>query len=1324
MENRRPPFSIEGRRLGRLAISRGRLTFALCFGGTVALTASTTLIAEAQFNARGRAPRSAPSRPPQARAPTANQTHESDSSAREQGRASRDQVLIDRYRKLIIDQPGEEVPLVRLAELMRQRDGNLDQLIEELEALAKSDDATDRYGAFLSLGFFLAQQGELEGALDYVDQAIAIFPQKQAAHRFKGQLAVRMGNGEMATASFEQALSAAVEPDRTFLLRQLRTLSLEKNDIDRARAYHLKLTSSSKGNSYLEGELGRELLSRGRTTEAIEELRRVAKLQQHDARALGPALLDLGEAELEGGQHEEAIEHLRSAARLLRDNPGKQLQAQNKLAEVHRDRGDLPKYLEQLEKEARSAQSLELLGRLYEQEGQTDKALDAYRRASRLDPRNLDLKLRLTKMLELTGDLDGAVEAAKDVSRAAPSDVQLSLRLINMLLAQGHRDQAIAEWDRIFGRALSEPEACLVLADFAERLQDIARQDRALSHLSTTQTDSYRVLIDLGSRYFRKGDEDRARKTWNRILNVVRDPSEAEVIVGEVLINHEAFLDGVDLLRKARDRKPESPEVVKALALGLERSAAHAPGARQSKFQDEAIEQYEILLGLPAPPSDHSLARRHLVRLYKRRGDLALKIEQLKLEAQRRPDDSKTLRLLASAQEQAGRLGEAADTLLGLTRKHPSDIDALKELAPMQLRLGKFKEAIKTWEALVAADPQRSREYFSAMSEAAKRIGDLALALDYAEKSIKRATDDPNALRLLGELYVQQGQLDKAQEAFSRALTLDDNLDAVRLQLAELKLQTGDANGAFEHLCHLVRYSNDEVAIKRASSRLLSLGVGLGRLGDVESMLRRLSLAHPDNQVFRSLFFEVLTTLVYPLELQLDHGSGDTADQAQDDLRSLSQRSKVVLLSALSSETQRDQVLAVRLLAYDDSASTQMALVAFAEGNHPLDARLAALSAVNSPTRPQVTQRLIALADGEKSWDARVAAAAIYALRAAPDARAALAKLTESESVERAGHAALALSLAAPLSEAEATSLAARMLGWINDPSAYRDLKRAALLGLSGLLERYQPAQLSLSPLDLVDVTKQLLARESAEIAQLGLILLDKLPPSPQRRAALATALLMSDEGIRRAARHTAFVPTQTALELRYLYRQSRIEPGRFGLARLVHDIAARYHADESTVDPSAEVVESMNPALRRAASELLSTSSEDSFEVLRQLDPGGLLESLRSELKDILFDVARANAPMSTGAIRHLRPGDGTNTETLLLEALSDHARAEDAHVALRRDASAASLDLLERFERTEPRLDWSQRRRMIQTLVEIEGQNSKDLKERARAAIDRLGK
>lgn len=1266
---------------------------------TVALLDSSS--SSAQFNARGRSRPVAPAKPPQSQSTKVPETKakpsEKTGSAQDPS-AEREQALILRYRKLIIDQPGEEVPITRLAELTRKQDGNIDKLLAELKALTIAGSPEQKYGALLALSYYLMLDGSTSEALTGIKQAVQLFPKRRVAHQLQGKVEASSGDKQAALLSLERALQVSEAAERSYLLRELRQLSLDVGDLDRARSYHSKLTSDAKGNSYLEGELGRELLSRGLTAQAIVELERVANKQRHDQRTYGPALLDLGEAELHAGKYDQAIAHLEQAARLLKPNPGKQLSAQRQLAEAHQQQGTLKSYLSELESQANSAQSYELLGHLYEQEGQSTEAVRAYQRASERAPNDIDLKLRLARVYELTGDVEAAVVTQKSVALLAPSDIQLSLRLMNMLLAQGQRKEVLQEWDRIYSRVRADAEACLLLADYAERLQEGERQLRVLGQLSEKGSKDYRVLIDLGSRYFRKGDEIAAKKIWQTIPLVVADKAKGQVILAEVLIDHEAFDEGLALLRAARKSSPHSPNIVKSLAFGLERALANAQGRKQSQLKDEAIEQFETLLGMQGAAKDAVLARRHLVRLYKQRGDLLLQIEKLKQTLLAHPERDDLLRLLAASLDKAGDLNGAAAALLKYCTKHPGEAEALNELAQAQLRRGDYERATSTWQRLIQADPQRSREYYKYMSDAAKARGNLADALRYAEAAAKRQANDPIALSQLGELYVAQGQFKEAQDAFARALLNDDSLDSVRLQLSDLQSKSGQADAAFDHLSFILRTSKDDVALKRASARLLNLGTANGRLEEVETTLRRLAIARPETATYRQLFFEILTSQVYPLELKVHHGSHQEAERARQALADLAARSSVILLTALSSGEKEDHNLALRLLSYDASAPTHMALLAFAEGNHPRVQRIAALLAIEAPQDRIIIERLLTfLRQDDASGDSALACAAAIVLRDTPAAHAALLKSMDHASSELQGHTLLSLSFSKSGRSAHAT-LYDRLLSIAEDPASSRDLKIAAFFGLNGMLgDRTNNAPQTKLPATQITRARQaaILSAQTKDelVAQAALILLSALPRNDDTDRTLSNALLSSSELKRRAAL-VALQNEGPGESLFEVVRSVRPTATQLSLRHHVRTILSTW-LDQNVALTSADL-DQLRPHLLLLAQEILSTSAPDVSAVLTQLNPGGFLAEYRPQLKDTLLKLAQGTTPLSARAVRHLRPSDGPAAQELLGHALSHSLTRDDAFHAIVEDASAASRAILENYERQTPHMNWSERQKL----------------------------
>jgi len=694
--------------------------------------------------------------------------------------------------------------------------------------------------------------------------------------------------------------------------------------------------------------------------------------------------------------------------------------------------------------------------------------------------------------------------------------------------------------------------------------------------------------------------------------------------------------------------------------------------------------QYERVLNLPGNGPEKDLARKHLVRLWKRRGDLPARIEALKQQQKKGSVSADHSRLLAAALEKLGSFEAAVLQLQSHVLLYPGDASALQELAQLQLQLGQFDPAMVSYQKLLLADPKRSYDYFAAMSAAARRHGDLKLALSYAQRAIDLNGTDPDGLSLLGELYLDQGQLAQAEQTFSRALSQDDSLDEVRLKLAELLTQTGQLDAAFDHLTHLLRSASNEVVLKRAQNQVLPLGMALGRGAEVEDTLRRLAIFHPESAVYKQLFFDCLATRLYPLQLALRHGDPKEQAAAQRELRDLASRSGVLLLSALSSDKSSEQDIALRLLSHDVSPTTQLALLAYAEGNHPVARRAAALMSIFPPIAPAAEDRIMKFfVRSDDTRDLSLARAAISAVQGSPRGAAALLRCLDDETAEIAGYAAISLSFHKQLSTQQASHLERVLLHWSSATGTARSLRRTALLGLGARLEQ-RGRRGSAEDSKLLAAARSAAVDGDDEIARLGLLLMKELPHSDADLAVAARALLAPGNGRKDAARALFAVSAHSA-QLTPIFEQLRRSTEPLDLSQYLEFFTEAWlsSAQGSQNDP---LPDELLPHLLSVAEDILQTSALNSPQVFRQLDAGGVLERLRGPLSPLLLSVARSELPWSDQALRHLRAEDGPDTARYLLTALGDAKTRTDALLALSQGTSLASAEVLEAFARSAP--------------------------------------
>src|SRR6185312_12727546 len=173
------------------------------------------------------------------------------------------QVLIDRYTKVVLSQPGSPFPLQRLAQLYREKDGSLKNLIADFEQRAGAA-GPSQYAAVVTLAGIYKIEGRIDDAVKTYERAIALKPSDPSAVLALAHAHQDRGDATAARQRFEQALplqTAVTDKEQT--LRTLMALALDGKDWAGAKGFHEQLVRLEPTSLYVKGELGRELFSRG-----------------------------------------------------------------------------------------------------------------------------------------------------------------------------------------------------------------------------------------------------------------------------------------------------------------------------------------------------------------------------------------------------------------------------------------------------------------------------------------------------------------------------------------------------------------------------------------------------------------------------------------------------------------------------------------------------------------------------------------------------------------------------------------------------------------------------------------------------------------------------------------------------------------------------------------------------------------------------------------------------------------------------------------------------------------------------------------------------
>jgi tetratricopeptide (TPR) repeat protein len=833
--------------------------------------------------------------------------------------------LIDRYTHVVLSQPGAAFPLQRLAQLYRDRDGSVSALVQALQAIADKP-GPEQYAAMVGLAGLYKLDGHAEEAIAAYEKAIAKNGADAGAVLALAGLLEDRGDGPQARARYEQALALeTAKADKEQTLRTLIALALDEKDWAGAKGFHRSLMALEPTSLFVRGELARALIARGEYTRAEVELKDVVAAAAGDNRALAPALKELGAAQAKAHESADALATLKRA--LAAAGPESALRAEiyELIASLYRADQKLPVLIGELTAEhPNDIPRLTLLGGLYEETGDGAKAIETYRRALALNPRQIDLHLRLIRLLQSNGELDRAIAEYEALVRQAPDNPQFAFEECEALLQRGDHARALALVTALEARAANDEEILSRVADFYARIGENERSLRVLQRLAATGAGGDAGhLVDLGDRYFQDGNVPLALATWKRIPSVVSPRAKAMSALGDVYLEHDLANDAVAAYKEAVALEPANLGYQKALAAAFERTRAYR----------EAREIYEGIVKKATAAGDRSLAREcrtRIVTLWGLEHVLEQKVPGLRRAFDATPPDVEAGRTLAEALLHLRRPAEADVALRKVIALAPGDVDSYLALERVFVQEGRIADAIALLEKLAEIEPKRARELYQRMAQYALQIYKDDDAIKYAVRAVELNPDDAEGHRRLGEMYRSKQDTDHAISEFRAAIAKNDRLFVVYFELADLYLSKGQAEEADRLFRAVVRGAPDEELVARAARLSTQINLSKGTLESLEQDLLPLAIGNPGRPIYRRLLVEIYGSLTFGLAARVRHGTPTEADEARAALSRIGARAVKPLLDALADPDVSQQRIAIDVLAYVQNPNAALPLFTFA----------------------------------------------------------------------------------------------------------------------------------------------------------------------------------------------------------------------------------------------------------------------------------------------------------------------------------------------------------------------------------------------------------
>lgn len=518
---------------------------------------------------------------------------------------------------------------------------------------------------------------------------------------------------------------------------------LAKGQIDKAISEFEKILDSEDGNIY--NTLGDLYLKKGDTKKAVEIYHRGARIFRDQgfydkAKAIYKKLLNinpsdyratlaLGELSEEKGLTPEAIKYYLIVADILAKEKKKDelveiyqkilnlspsnLQMRVKVADIF--------YKEGLAGEA--AKQYSVIGRLYHDSGDLNKAKEYYEKAISISPSDRGANLGLSEIYQKQGNYKGALETIKRLLGTSPDDVNLLNQYINTLVSAGDIHTAESELKRLMEL---DPSSVIAKKYLATLYLQQNRKEEAwnLLYPSLDQIVSFdrNGIISM----LEELKDIEPVECTRKLIVIYKDIGNTDkafeelVNLGDLYLSSGMTEEAMNCYREAQSIKPDDP-YIKTKLLEIEAPSEETKVIKvgtEEKGLEELLQEADIYLKFGV----HEEARKRLEALkarYPQEPEVHLKLKQLYIETGDKEMAVTECLALKEIYKRQGMLNEAEEYIKEALSINPDDprLTDISEVAEAD-RVEQEEGISERISGAVEAERPSKEEYLEAFTEA------------------------------------------------------------------------------------------------------------------------------------------------------------------------------------------------------------------------------------------------------------------------------------------------------------------------------------------------------------------------------------------------------------------------------------------------------------------------------------------------------------------------------------------------------------------------------------------------------------------------------
>ncbi|MEI6776951.1 MAG: tetratricopeptide repeat protein [Chloroflexales bacterium] len=555
------------------------------------------------------------------------------------------------------------------------------------------------------------------------------------------------------------------EPENpTVLLAKARALRIngQMNDADRTYDRVVQVAAQRPEGYFGKGVIAHD---RGDNATAIQLLRMAIDRNG----AFFPARMILAKIDQETGDRTDAITQLRAVSQ-LRPGPA----AAIALAQALRLSG--PAGFEEaknvlLPLSATNATAAIELGRLYNDNGQPDAAIEMYRAALKIDPHSTTASFELGERLAAAGDLKGAEQALRNALSFDDSNTAAHLALARLYegpLAQPNR--ADKEYSVALGQGVNDINALIAIGDTALKNRNPTQAISAYSQAVSLQPNASLPQYKLAQAYLitnrLQSATDAAQQVVNQTANT-GDPAMHELRAQSLVILG-------DVARRRGDMKKAMESYTQAQQIDPQLLGAQIGLGQVAVGQGQwgvALSYFQTATTLPGGDASADV-QFWLAESLLRNSNLDAARDAYNRALAIQPTFPEAFLGIAQVEYAQNNPTAALDSVGRSLVQRPNYAEAQLFKGKLLQEQGRTSEAKSAYDASIRASGQIAEAYY--------RRGLLLIrdqqydsAISDMRQAITLQPNFPEANYWLGRAYYAQSRTQSAHESFKRAVDLN-----------------------------------------------------------------------------------------------------------------------------------------------------------------------------------------------------------------------------------------------------------------------------------------------------------------------------------------------------------------------------------------------------------------------------------------------------------------------------------------------------------------------------------------------------------------------